>query len=340
MLRPRPQKSPIVPDALKELQSAHMLGKLVMELRSLYKKIEQKLNEVDTKITQQKGPKGDRGIPGPKGDNTPKKGVDYFTQRDIDQVVSLVSQRVAQFPQHGEDGYTPKKGQDYFTKEDVQEIVDLVTYRIGRPRDGKDAVIDPNMVIEAVKKQLNSDDTKKGLNQTVSAFVNQVLARGGYLHGGGDTVEAGDNITITDVNGKKRISATGGSGAVDSVNGQTGVVVITYGDISMRVVSMADATSFTPTSATADINTQTNTQVAGTLTANAPSGTPTDGQRLILRIKSTNVQTFSWNAIYRGSNTVVLPVATTGSSKTDYFGFVYNSADSKWDCLSASYGYT
>lgn len=111
-------------------------------------------------------------------------------------------------------------------------------------------------------------------------------------------------------------------------------------NIAPRVVSMSDATSFTPTSATADINTQANTQAVGTLTANAPSGSPSNGQKLLLRIKSTNIQTFSWNAIYRGSNTVALPTATTGSSKTDYFGFIYNSADSKWDCIAASYGYT
>ncbi len=135
------------------------------------------------------------------------------------------------------------------------------------------------------------------------------------------------NLTLTHSAG---LLTLGGSSATAAFSGR----------INPRVVSMADATSFTPTGDTADENTHANTQGAGTLTANAPSGTPVDGQRLILRIKSTNVQTFSWNAIYRGSNTVTLPVATTGSSKTDYFGFIYNSADSKWDCVSASYGYT
>lgn len=109
--------------------------------------------------------------------------------------------------------------------------------------------------------------------------------------------------------------------------------------IRPRVISMADATSFTPTGDTADINTQTNTQALGTLTANAPSGTPTDGQVLELIISSTNVQTFAWNAIYAGCTTTALPIATTGSSKTDKFWFQYNSSNSKYEIFNAQYGY-
>lgn len=123
------------------------------------------------------------------------------------------------------------------------------------------------------------------------------------------------------------------------VIGTTDTQTLTNKRITQRVVSMADATSFTPTADTADINTQTNTQAAGTLTANAPSGTPTDGQMLKLRIKSTNAQTWSWNAIYRGSNDVVLPTSTTGTSKTDLLGFVYNATDTKWDLVAKSLGY-
>lgn len=112
---------------------------------------------------------------------------------------------------------------------------------------------------------------------------------------------------------------------------------ITNKRITARVVPMADATSFTPSGNITDIATQVNTQAIGTLTANPPSGTPQDGQGLEIRIKSTNVQTFSWNAIYRGG-TVANPTATTGSSKTDRFWFEYNSTDSKWDFIQAVYG--
>lgn len=58
-----------------------------------------------------------------------------------------------------------------------------------------------------------------GLDQTVRAFHNQI-GRRGYIHGGGDTVVAGTNITIvTNPQGQKVISSTaGGSGTVTSVS--------------------------------------------------------------------------------------------------------------------------
>ncbi len=119
-----------------------------------------------------------------------------------------------------------------------------------------------------------------------------------------------------------------------------GLVIATAGaKITPRVVSMTDATSFTPTGDTADINTQANTQATGTLTANVPSGTPLNGQVLLIQIKSTNVQTFSWDGIYVGSTTTALPVTTTGGTKTDKFFFQYNTDVSKWQIINAQYGY-
>ena len=168
------------------------------------------------------------------------------------------------------------------------------------------------------------------------------------------TGDADRTVTLAgDINIAADLITSGANSLTLTTTGATNVTLPTTGTlatlagsetltnkrITQRVVSMADATSFTPTGDTADENTQANTQAVGTLTANAPSGTPTDGQKLTLRIKSTNVQTFSWNAIYRGSSTVPLPTTSTGTSKTDYFGFIYNSTDSKWDCVAVSYGY-
>lgn len=109
--------------------------------------------------------------------------------------------------------------------------------------------------------------------------------------------------------------------------------------ITPRVVSMADATSFTPTANTADMNTQTCTQVAGTLTANAPTGSSSDGQVLVLRIKCTNAQTLSWNGVYRGGTSLALPGATSGGGKTDYFTFRRHASDNKWDIMESLLGY-
>lgn len=106
-----------------------------------------------------------------------------------------------------------------------------------------------------------------------------------------------------------------------------------------RVVAVADAASVTMDADTTDIATQANTQVAGTLTINAPSGTPANGQKLIFRIRSTNVQTFSWNSIFQGSTDLSLPTVTSGASKFDYFGFMYNSTNTKWQLVARVMGF-
>ena len=109
--------------------------------------------------------------------------------------------------------------------------------------------------------------------------------------------------------------------------------------IGRRVVPMIDDISITPTGDTADINTQVNTQVVGTLTVNAPTGTPIDGQKLIIRLNSVNIQTFAWNGVYRGSVTTPLPTVSTGSSKTDYIEFKFTAADNFWDCYLVNLGF-
>lgn len=205
-----------------------MLSRLVLELSSLYKKIEKELETIDARIAKQKG---ERGVPGPRGlpgTNTPRKGVDYFTDADKKEIATIVTGMVARMPQKGEDGKTPQKYVDYFTDDDIDDLIEIVKRRIKLPKDGKDS--DTNRVIEEVFKKIEGK-SKEGLEQTVRSFVNQTMARGGYMHGGGDTVAAGSGISITETNGTKVISATG-SGAVDSVNGQTGVVVLDTGDIA------------------------------------------------------------------------------------------------------------
>lgn len=113
----------------------------------------------------------------------------------------------------------------------------------------------------------------------------------------------------------------------------------TTGYLAPRVTSVADANSITPNADTTDEVTQSNSTVAGTLTINAPTGTPVDGQKLIIRVTCTNAQTLSFNAIYRSSTDLGFPSATSGSSKTDYLGFVYNSSATKWDLLAKVFGF-
>jgi hypothetical protein len=128
------------------------------------------------------------------------------------------------------------------------------------------------------------------------------------------------------------IGPTGDTGPI----GPTGPTGPDYG---VRVVAVPDATSITVNADTTDMATQSNTQAAGTLTINAPTGTVVNGQKIMIRLTSTNVQTFSFNAVFQGSTQLPLPTVSSGSSRVDYMGFIYNSTSAKWQLISRVFGF-
>ena len=85
-------------------------------------------------------------------------------------------------------------------------------------------VIDPMSVIEKIMELAKQGKFKlkkeniDGLDQTMQAFSSQLGK--GYLHGGGDTVVAGSNVTIVKNNaGQSVISSTGGGGGSSWTSG-------------------------------------------------------------------------------------------------------------------------
>ena len=69
------------------------------------------------------------------------------------------------------------------------------------------------------------------------------------------------------------------------------------------------------------------------LTIGAPTGTPVQGQKLIIRLKDDgSARAITFNAIFRALG-VTLPT-TTVASKITYLGLVYNSTDTKWDVVA------
>ncbi len=148
----------------------------------------------------------------------------------------------------------------------------------------------------------------------------------GVLAGSANLIFDGTNLGVGGTpSGTYRLEVTGKS--------------YSSGGIVTRTVAYADGTSLTFNVDTTDTATQANTQATGTLTINAPIGTPYNGQKLIFRLQSTNVQTFAWNAIFIGSLDLTLPTASTGSSKYDYMGFQYNSTSAKWNLLARTFGF-
>jgi hypothetical protein len=101
--------------------------------------------------------------------------------------------------------------------------------------------------------------------------------------------------------------------------------------INPRVISITSSGTPTPNVAFAD---QYNiTALAADATFAAPTGTPLDGQRLIIRVKDNGTaRALGWNAIYRAVG-VTLPTGTV-INKTLYVGTIFNSGDTKWDVLA------
>lgn len=106
--------------------------------------------------------------------------------------------------------------------------------------------------------------------------------------------------------------------------------------VSVIITTTASSSTPTPVISTdiACTDILTVTAQAATATFAAPSGTAMNGKKLIIRIKDNGTaRTLNWNAIYRGGGDIALP-STTVLSKTMYLGFVYNSADTKWDLIA------
>lgn len=112
---------------------------------------------------------------------------------------------------------------------------------------------------------------------------------------------------------------------------------------SIRIETVLDATTITPNCAIADLVIQINTQALGSLTINAPTGTPNNGQKLEIRIKSSNAHTLVFNAAYDDGDQLTFPATLSGSGKIDRLLFDAVFADdgvtfSKWSLLSVNFG--
>jgi len=101
-----------------------------------------------------------------------------------------------------------------------------------------------------------------------------------------------------------------------------------------RIGTVTDSATPTPNCDNQDMFTVTALNQSATF--GKPSGTPVNGQKLIIRILDNGTsRTLAWNSIYRAGSDIALPTATV-ISKTLYCGFIYNSAASKWDLIAVT----
>jgi hypothetical protein len=133
------------------------------------------------------------------------------------------------------------------------------------------------------------------------------------------------SIANTDVSGLGTLATQSGTFSGTSSGTNTGDQTF----LNARVQTVTSSATVTPVS-TNDLVIVT-AQAVGLTLAN-PTGTFTEGQALMIRIKdNATARTIAFDTNYRAIG-VTLPT-TTVISKTLYLGIIYNSTDSKWDII-------
>jgi hypothetical protein len=149
---------------------------------------------------------------------------------------------------------------------------------------------------------------------------------GGKIQGSaGGAFNVTDQVYANNVNVSAPTSAAGSVATVD------GTQTLTNKRITKRVITATSTATPTPAGDTTDIYYLSTLTVGATFAA--PTGTPTDGQELTIRVKSVAAQTLAWNAIYLASGVAALPT-TSVAGKTITAKFVYDAAQVKWVCMA------
>jgi len=226
--KPKTQEVPNFGDSIysvvQQIQELHNTKNEVIDaidnkIEEVDKSIEIKINEVDDSIS--------------KIDAKVEEVNNTLIEAER-AAVQMISD-IRSIPQlKGEDGVTPEKGVDYFDGApgkdavvDEESIASLVLKKIPENKPSLKIIqesIDPQIIIDKIANITDKKVLKIKANDILdlSAIVGTEISRSKpYLHGGGDTVVAGTNITITtNANGAKVISSTGGgSGITLKTNG-------------------------------------------------------------------------------------------------------------------------
>jgi hypothetical protein len=103
-------------------------------------------------------------------------------------------------------------------------------------------------------------------------------------------------------------------------------------DATRLVTNASSSATLTPTGNARENELYVTAQAASATIA-APSGTPVNGNTLLIRIKDNGTaRSLTFNAVY-SAFAEALPT-TTIAGKTMYLGFIYNSQGSKWEFVS------
>ena len=149
---------------------------------------------------------------------------------------------------------------------------------------------------------------------------------------GDQTTITGNAGTATTLQTSRTIAVSGPyTGAGVGFDGSANITIALVP--SPRIQSEASNATPTPTSNTTDIHVITAQAAAAAFAA--PTGSPVQGQKLIIRIKDNGTaRALTWDAIYRAMGTALPTITVLG--KTLYLGFIYNFTDTRWDLVASA----
>ena len=158
---------------------------------------------------------------------------------------------------------------------------------------------------------------------------------------GGHSVRISGNDTVL-TNCSFRVNNVGANNITSDSAITTKVTNSTFDGATTPINSNVTLSNIQETTSTATFTINADEEKMGVLTSMdtdttiaAPTGTPLQGQKLILRFKDDGTpRTLTWDVIFRSIG-VTLPTTTT-SNKTLYLGFVYNTTDTQWDCVAVN----
>lgn len=153
--------------------------------------------------------------------------------------------------------------------------------------------------------------------------------------GAGSTLatSATNSITLTSTGATNVTLPTTGTLAT-----LAGTETLTNKRVTPRILSAASYTTDTGTSINGDtLDMFIVTAQTGALKFNNPTGTPTDGQKLILTVASstTAARALTWDTAY-GATTVALPTTTAATTATLTIGFIWSASKSLWQCVAVA----
>lgn len=151
---------------------------------------------------------------------------------------------------------------------------------------------------------------------------------------------AGTSGNLMEWNGDGDAVDSGKSAPTGAILGTTDTQTVTNKDLTdtsntfAEVTTTASSSTPTPTGGSRE-NELYVTALAANATIAAPTGTASQGNRLVIRITDNGTsRTLAYNSIYRAIG-VTLPTATT-ANKTIYLGCIYNNDDTKWDVVAVA----